>query len=204
TPTRARRWCGGRRRRGRGLPAPRCCRSPRRTRSRCGRGRRTTPRARRSPRRDGGPGAARSTAARSARPAPPACGPRPGRGPCTRGTASRRAPPDPQRHCYRKGSASAPGGRCGHARCSTRWYRRSVAARRVSNLIGMVLPPAVIGLAVVLFWGRAVEPLDIAVLAVGYALTCLGITVGFHRLLTHRAFQTYPAVRYALAVLGTL
>jgi len=68
----------------------------------------------------------------------------------------------------------------------------------------MVLPPAVIGLTVVLFGGRVVEPLDIAVLAVGYALTCLGITVGFHRLLTHRAFQSYPAVRYALAVLGTL
>jgi stearoyl-CoA desaturase (Delta-9 desaturase) len=34
--------------------------------------------------------------------------------------------------------------------------------------------------------------------------TCLGITVGFHRLLTHRSFQTYPAVRYGLAVLGTL
>jgi hypothetical protein len=28
--------------------------------------------------------------------------------------------------------------------------------------------------------------------------------VGLHRLLTHRSFQTYPAVRYALAVLGTL
>jgi stearoyl-CoA desaturase (Delta-9 desaturase) len=41
-------------------------------------------------------------------------------------------------------------------------------------------------------------------LAVGYAATCLGITVGFHRLLTHRSFQTYPVVRYALAVLGTL
>ncbi len=38
----------------------------------------------------------------------------------------------------------------------------------------------------------------------GYVATCLGITVGFHRLLTHRSFQTYPAVRYALAVFGTL
>jgi stearoyl-CoA desaturase (Delta-9 desaturase) len=26
----------------------------------------------------------------------------------------------------------------------------------------------------------------------------------FHRLLTHRSFETYPAVRYALAALGTL
>ena len=59
-------------------------------------------------------------------------------------------------------------------------------------------------LAAVLFWDRLVEPVDLALLAVGYAVTCLGITVGFHRLLTHRAFQTYPAVRYTLAVCGTL
>ena len=32
----------------------------------------------------------------------------------------------------------------------------------------------------------------------------MGITVGFHRLLTHRSFQTYPAVRYALAEVRTL
>ena len=32
----------------------------------------------------------------------------------------------------------------------------------------------------------------------------MGITVGFHRLATHRSFQTYPAVRYALAEVGTL
>ena len=55
-----------------------------------------------------------------------------------------------------------------------------------------------------MLWGRFVEWIDLAVLGVGYVATCLGITVGFHRLLTHRSFQTYPAVRYALAVLGTL
>ena len=58
--------------------------------------------------------------------------------------------------------------------------------------------------AVVLCWRRFVEPIDLVLLAVGYAATCLGITVGFHRLLTHRAFKTAPAVRYGLAVLGTL
>ena len=55
-----------------------------------------------------------------------------------------------------------------------------------------------------MLWGRFVEWIDLAVLGVAYVATCLGITVGFHRLLTHRSFQTYPAVRYALAVLGTL
>src|SRR5665809_60562 len=70
-------------------------------------------------------------------------------------------------------------------------------AHQVTNFAAFVL-------AVVLLWGRLAEWIDLAVLVVGYAVTCLGVTVGFHRLLTHRSFQTYPAVRYALAVLGTL
>ena len=37
-----------------------------------------------------------------------------------------------------------------------------------------------------------------------YLVTALGITVGFHRLLTHRAFETYRPVKYALAVIGTM
>ena len=38
--------------------------------------------------------------------------------------------------------------------------------------------------------------------AIPYLLTGLGVTVGFHRLLTHRSFKTYPAVRGVLAILG--
>ena len=37
-----------------------------------------------------------------------------------------------------------------------------------------------------------------------YLLTAVGVTVGFHRLLTHRAFQTRPWLRYTLAVLGSM
>lgn len=77
-------------------------------------------------------------------------------------------------------------------------------AHQVTNVAAMVIPFAAFVLAVVLLWGWGVEPIDLAVLGVAYIVTCLGITVGFHRLLTHRSFQTYPAVRYALAVLGTL
>jgi stearoyl-CoA desaturase (Delta-9 desaturase) len=76
--------------------------------------------------------------------------------------------------------------------------------RQVSNFIGVFVPLLGFVLAVVLFWGRLVDPIDLAILVVGYFATLLGVTVGFHRLLTHRAFQTYPTVRYALAVLGTL
>jgi stearoyl-CoA desaturase (delta-9 desaturase) len=45
---------------------------------------------------------------------------------------------------------------------------------------------------------------DLVVLAVMYMATGFGITIGFHRLLTHRAFATYRAVEYAFAVLGSM
>ena len=31
-----------------------------------------------------------------------------------------------------------------------------------------------------------------------------GITIGYHRLLTHRAFETYRPIKYLLAILGSM
>ncbi len=77
-------------------------------------------------------------------------------------------------------------------------------ADRFSNLIGVVVPFAGVLVAVVLLWNRWVDATDLAILAVMYMLTGLGVTVGFHRLLTHRSFQTYPWVERVFAVLGSL
>jgi stearoyl-CoA desaturase (Delta-9 desaturase) len=77
-------------------------------------------------------------------------------------------------------------------------------AHQITNFLAMVLPFAAFVAAVVLLWGNLFTWIDLVALAVAYALTCIGITVGFHRLLTHRSFQTYRPVRYALAVFGTL
>ena len=73
-----------------------------------------------------------------------------------------------------------------------------------ANLGAVVLPFAATVAAVVLFWNRLVSPADLAIAAVMYMLTAVGITVGFHRLLTHRSFQTSKAVEYAFAVLGSM
>ena len=40
-------------------------------------------------------------------------------------------------------------------------------------------------------------------MAVLYAMTALGITLGFHRLLTHRSFATHKWVEYTLAIMGS-
>jgi stearoyl-CoA desaturase (delta-9 desaturase) len=75
---------------------------------------------------------------------------------------------------------------------------------RIANLIGVVLPFLGLIAAIVMLWNRAVDGADLAILVVGYLICGFGVTVGYHRLLTHRAFQTYPAVQYAFAVMGSL
>jgi stearoyl-CoA desaturase (delta-9 desaturase) len=70
--------------------------------------------------------------------------------------------------------------------------------------MGVVVPFAGTLAAIVLLWNRAVDVTDLAVLVVMYLLTAVGITVGFHRLLTHRAFASYPWVERTFAVLGSL
>jgi stearoyl-CoA desaturase (delta-9 desaturase) len=77
-------------------------------------------------------------------------------------------------------------------------------AERVTNLAGVVVPFVGVLVAIVLLWNRAVDAVDIGLLIVLYLLTGLGITVGFHRLLTHRAFRTYPWVERTFAILGSL
>jgi stearoyl-CoA desaturase (Delta-9 desaturase) len=58
--------------------------------------------------------------------------------------------------------------------------------------------------ALALLWHDFVGWTNLSILAVGYGLTGLGVTVGFHRLLTHRSFKTWPAIRYIFAVLGSM
>jgi stearoyl-CoA desaturase (delta-9 desaturase) len=72
------------------------------------------------------------------------------------------------------------------------------------NIGAVVLPFVAFLVAIPLLWNDLVRPADLAILAAMYFVTALGITVGFHRLLTHRSFETYRPVKYALAVLGTM
>jgi stearoyl-CoA desaturase (delta-9 desaturase) len=72
------------------------------------------------------------------------------------------------------------------------------------NLLGIGLPLVGLVVAVALLWDHGVGIAALGILAVGYVLTGVGITVGYHRLFTHRAFETYPSVRYTFAVLGQM
>ena len=77
-------------------------------------------------------------------------------------------------------------------------------AHKISNLVGVVLPLVAFVAAVVLLWNELVDWSDLAVLAIMYVLTGYGVTLGFHRLLTHRSFATFKPVEYVLAGLGSM
>jgi stearoyl-CoA desaturase (delta-9 desaturase) len=72
------------------------------------------------------------------------------------------------------------------------------------NMVIIVVPFIGLVVAMVLLWNDFVGWTNLGLLGVGYLLTGFGVTVGFHRLLTHRSFKTWPVVRYILAVLGSL
>jgi len=74
---------------------------------------------------------------------------------------------------------------------------------RAANLIVTVVPIGLLGFAVWRDWGGALRWQDLVVMAIGYSLTAAGVTVGFHRLFTHRSFKTYLPIRALLAVLGS-
>jgi stearoyl-CoA desaturase (delta-9 desaturase) len=70
--------------------------------------------------------------------------------------------------------------------------------------MGVLVPFLGVLAAILLLWNRAVDVADLAIMAVMYLITAVGITVGFHRLLTHRAFQTHAWLERTFAVLGSL
>ncbi|HVS28433.1 MAG TPA: acyl-CoA desaturase [Solirubrobacteraceae bacterium] len=75
---------------------------------------------------------------------------------------------------------------------------------RRANLLAVVLPFIAFLVGLVFLWHKAVDLTDLSLLVGMYLISGLGITVGFHRLLTHRAFQTYRPLRYVFAILGSL
>ncbi|MCX4977826.1 acyl-CoA desaturase [Streptomyces sp. NBC_00620] len=68
----------------------------------------------------------------------------------------------------------------------------------------VVLPFVALGLAGWLLWGSLIHPADILLALVLYTVTGLGVTVGFHRGLTHGSYRAVRPVRIALAVAGSM
>jgi len=82
--------------------------------------------------------------------------------------------------------------------------RAARLAYKTVVLLVVVVPLVATALAIVRLWERAVRPLDLALLGVLYVLVGLGVTAGYHRMLTHRSFVPHPAIKALLLVLGSM
>jgi stearoyl-CoA desaturase (Delta-9 desaturase) len=80
---------------------------------------------------------------------------------------------------------------------------KSFAAKIVVLLI-VVLPFIGTLYAMVMLWNSWVSWADVALMLVLYVISGLGITVGFHRLLTHKSFETKPWLKRLLLISGCL
>ncbi len=80
----------------------------------------------------------------------------------------------------------------------------NIALFRVIVLVIVIVPLLGTMLAIYLLWERAVDWYDLALLATAYFLSTLGITLGFHRMLTHRSFRANPVVKFVLLLLGSM
>ncbi|MEO8970006.1 MAG: acyl-CoA desaturase [Ktedonobacteraceae bacterium] len=75
---------------------------------------------------------------------------------------------------------------------------------KAAVLIVVVAPLLATVFAMRLLWERAVNWTDVVLLLVMYSLVALGVTIGFHRMLTHRSFKPHPAVKLVLLILGSM
>jgi stearoyl-CoA desaturase (delta-9 desaturase) len=72
-------------------------------------------------------------------------------------------------------------------------------------LTGILVPLAGLGAGVALAWRYGLFGwADLGLLLGMYMLAMLGVTVGFHRLFTHRSFETVRPVQFVLGVLGSM
>jgi stearoyl-CoA desaturase (delta-9 desaturase) len=78
----------------------------------------------------------------------------------------------------------------------------------IGILIGLwgfvVIPFAALLVGIPLAWGGALTWVDVAIGAFFYIISGLGITIGFHRYLTHGSFKAKRWLRVTLAVAGSM
>jgi len=77
-------------------------------------------------------------------------------------------------------------------------------ANKALLLVIVIAPLA--GLVYVIYdlWDKQVDGADLSLLLTLYAVTTLGIGIGFHRMLTHKGFEAPAAVRFVFLALGSM
>ena len=76
--------------------------------------------------------------------------------------------------------------------------------QRNANIAAVVVPFVAVIVAIPLLWNSLIDWTSVGIMVGIYLATAFGITIGYHRLLTHRAFETYRPIKYLLAILGSM
>src|SRR5690242_12593001 len=75
---------------------------------------------------------------------------------------------------------------------------------RLASAVVTAAPPVLLLVGMWFGWtGHMLVWQDILILALCYMAVGTGVTVGFHRMLTHRSFKCHRWLRFALAALGS-
>jgi stearoyl-CoA desaturase (delta-9 desaturase) len=80
----------------------------------------------------------------------------------------------------------------------------ALAVSRIVTTFLVVGPAVALGLALLSLWGRVIGLRDVLLTLGFYLFTAFGITVGFHRLFTHRSFTANRPLRVVLAAAGSM
>jgi stearoyl-CoA desaturase (delta-9 desaturase) len=75
---------------------------------------------------------------------------------------------------------------------------------KVATAVAVFLPFVSVVFAIWSVWGWGVTGVDLALLFVMYLITGFGITVGYHRLFTHRSFEATAPAKIGLGIAGSM
>lgn len=75
---------------------------------------------------------------------------------------------------------------------------------RITMLVVVIVPFLGLIAGIILLWGHGFSWAQLAIFLAMYLLSGLGMTVGFHRLFTHRSFETTRPIKFILGILGSM
>jgi stearoyl-CoA desaturase (delta-9 desaturase) len=81
---------------------------------------------------------------------------------------------------------------------------RPPLSARIGSVVVIIVPFVALIAAVIMIWNSPFSWLNLSMFLGGYVLTVLGVTIGFHRLFTHKSFHTNRVVAAILGVLGSM
>ncbi|MCC9312208.1 acyl-CoA desaturase [Kitasatospora sp. RB6PN24] len=99
---------------------------------------------------------------------------------------------------------SRPGGKPNSQVSATLGGEKQGLPERIALGLFIAVPFVALLAAAPVAWGWGLGWRDLAIATAMYFLTCHGITVGYHRHFTHRAFKTGRVLKIAMAVVGSL